>query len=237
MALKSVDSCTVLNDSVSALGQYCSPNWTMNLNQYPCYADCDEEQQNVTNLSKGVDLSFYDRKYCYAIANQPLDLTNGTDSLEFGPIFQALADCSSNGVPRGGYPCVYFVAVEDNTDIEQFVSCLANNDAAPSFNTTGFILDAYCVPSAEAQQNGEEVQVARQNSTASSITASSSTSTATGTAATSLETSGANLDAGVGWLQLGLLGLGLWAVVVKRPAGHRQGRPVFGQIAAHQARG
>ncbi|KAI7150300.1 hypothetical protein KC316_g17050 [Hortaea werneckii] len=213
MALKSVDSCTVLNDSVSALGQYCSPNWTINLNQYPSYADCDEEQQNVTNLSKGVDLSFYDRKYCYTIANQPLDLTNGTDSVKFGPIFQALADCSSDGVPRGGYPCVYFVAVEDKTDIEQFVSCLANKNAAPSFNTTGFILDAYCVPSAEAQQNGEEVQVARQNSTASSTTASSSTGTATGMAATSSETSGANLNAGVGWLQLGLLGLGLWAVV------------------------
>ncbi|KAI6854059.1 hypothetical protein KC323_g9004 [Hortaea werneckii] len=213
MALKSIDSCMVLNDTVSALGQYCSPSWTMSLNQYPSYADCDEEEQNVTNLSKGVDLSFYDRKYCYAIANQPLDLTNGTESLEFGPIFQALARCSSDGVPRGGYPCVYFVAVEDDTDIEQYVSCLADNDAAPSFNTTGFNLDAYCVPSAEAQQKGEEVQVARQNSTASSTTASSSTGTATGTAATGTETSSADPNAGIGWFKLGLLDLGLWAVV------------------------
>ncbi|KAI6852297.1 hypothetical protein KC323_g9492 [Hortaea werneckii] len=213
MALKSVDSCTVLNDSVSALGQYCSPNWTMGLNQYPSYADCDEEQQDVTNLSEGVDLSFYDKKYCYAIANQPLDLTNGTDSLEFGPIFQALADCSSDGVPRGGYPCVYFVAVEDDTNIEQFVSCLAGNDAAPTFNTTGLILDAYCVPPAKAQRNGEEVQVARQNSTASSTTASSSTGTATGMAATGSETSSADPNAGMGWFKLGLLGLGLWAAV------------------------
>ncbi|GAB1731669.1 hypothetical protein NU195Hw_g4713t1 [Hortaea werneckii] len=213
MALKSVDSCTVLNETISALGQFCSPNWTMSLNQYPSYADCDEQQQNVTNLSEGQDLSFYDQKYCYAIANQPLDLTNGTDEIQFGPITQALANCSSDRVPRGGYPCVNFVAVENDTDIEQFVSCLADYDAAPTFNSTGLIRDAYCVPPAEAQRNGEEVQVARQNSTASSTTASSSTGTATGMAATGSETSGAYPNAGTGWFKLGLLGLGLWAAV------------------------
>ncbi|KAI7546721.1 hypothetical protein KC331_g5449 [Hortaea werneckii] len=212
MALKNVDSCTVLNDSALSLAN-CSPNFAINLNQYPSYADCDEEHQNVTNLSEGQDLSFYDQKYCYAIANQPPNATNGTDGLEFGPMIQALTDCSSDGVPRGGYPCVYFVAVEDDTDIEQFVSCLADHDAAPTFNTTGLILDAYCVPSAQAQQNGEEVQVARQNSTASSTTASSSTGTATGMAATGSETSGASPNAGTGWLKLGLLGLGLWASI------------------------
>ncbi|KAI6816917.1 hypothetical protein KC340_g14902 [Hortaea werneckii] len=212
MALKNVDSCTVLNDSALSLAN-CSPNFAINLNQYPSYADCDEEHQNITNLSEGQDLSFYDQKYCYAIANQAPDATNGTDGPEFGPMIQALMDCSSDGTPRGGYPCVNFVAVEDDTDIEQFVSCLAEHDAAPTFNTTGLILDAYCVPSAQAQQNGEEVQVARQNSTASSTTASSSTGTATGMAATGSETSGANLNAGTGWFKLGLLGLGLWAAV------------------------
>ncbi|KAI6796850.1 hypothetical protein KC363_g3075 [Hortaea werneckii] len=213
MALKSVDSCTVLNDSTLSLAN-CSPNFAINLNQYPSYADCNEEQQNVTNLPEGVDLTFYDEKYCYAIANQPPNATNGTDGLEFGPMIQALTDCSSDGVPRGGYPCVNFVAVEDDTDIEQFVSCLADHDAAPTFNTTGLILDAYCVPPAEAQRNGEEVQVARPNSTASSTTASSSTGTATEMAATGSETSGAHPQAGVGWVKLGLLGLGLWAAIV-----------------------
>ncbi|KAI6812572.1 hypothetical protein KC327_g11749 [Hortaea werneckii] len=212
MALKSVDSCTVLNDSTLSLAN-CSPNFAINLNQYPSYADCNEEQQNVTNLSEGLNLSFYDQKYCYAIANQPPNATNGTDGLEFGLMIQALTDCSSDGVPRGGYPCVNFVAVEDDTDIEQFVSCLADHDAAPTFNTTGLILDAYCVPPAEAQRNGEEVQVARQNSTASSTTASSSTGTATGMAATGSETSGADPNAGMGWFKLGLLGLGLWAAL------------------------
>ncbi|KAI7246986.1 hypothetical protein KC343_g1320 [Hortaea werneckii] len=211
MALKSVDSCTVLNNSALSLGN-CSPDLASNLDQYPSYADCDEELQNATRLPEVEDLSFFDRKYCYAIANQPPGATNGTDG-PFGPLIQALTDCSSDGVPRGGYPCVNFVAVQNDTDIEQFVSCLADHDAAPTFNSTGLILDAYCVPSAEAQRNGEEVQVARQNSTASSTTASSSTGTATGMAATGSETSGAYPNAGTGWFKLGLLGLGLWAAV------------------------
>ncbi|KAI7392664.1 hypothetical protein KC336_g16479 [Hortaea werneckii] len=161
----------------------CSPDIASNLDQYPSYADCDEGHA-----------------------------TNGTDG-PFGPLIQALTDCSSDGVPRGGHPCVNFVAVEDDTDIEQFVSCLADHDAAPTFNSTGIIRDAYCVPPAEAQRNGEEVQAARQNSTASSTTASSSTGTATGTVATGSETSGADPNAGTGWFKLGLLGLGLWAAV------------------------